>query len=297
MAIITLTTDFGTSDGYVGAMKGVIARLAGSHGAPTIVDIAHDVPPGDIAHAAWVVATSTVEFPQGSIHVVVVDPGVGGARREVIVRARGSWYVGPDNGVFAYVAERSSEAYAIERSGSAGPRSNAQRCGESIERSGSAGPRSNAQRCGESIENERFRAERVSRTFHGRDVFARAAAAIASGADPATAGPRVELEGQLPWGPRARDAGRIVHIDRFGNLVTDLPEAEAGRAVVVGGATLPLVGTYEEVAPGELLAYIGSAGTVEIAVRDGSAGERLGLARGTPVMPARGEPPSPEPHR
>src|SRR5262245_39949411 len=131
MGLITLTTDFGTADGYVGAMKGVIARLAGSH-PPAVVDLAHDIPPGDIAHAAWVVATSTIEFPLGSIHVVVVDPGVGGTRRDVVLRAGGRWYVGPDNGVFAYVAERCREAYAIE--------------------------------------NERFRAERVSRTFHGRDV-------------------------------------------------------------------------------------------------------------------------------
>ena len=160
MAIITLTTDFGTSDGYVGAMKGVIARLAGSHPGPVVVDLAHDIPPGDIAHAAWVIATSTTEFPDGSIHVVVVDPGVGGARREVIVRARGRWYIGPDNGVFAHVAEPGGTAYAIE--------------------------------------NERFRAEHVSRTFHGRDVFASTAAAIASGEDAATAGPRVELTGQLP---------------------------------------------------------------------------------------------------
>jgi len=109
MAIITLTTDFGTSDGYVGAMKGVIARIAGSRPAPAVVDLAHDIPPGDIAHAAWVVATSTIEFPHGSIHVVVVDPGVGGSRREVIIRSGGRWYVGPDNGVFAYIAERSSE--------------------------------------------------------------------------------------------------------------------------------------------------------------------------------------------
>src|SRR5258708_595951 len=189
MAIITLTTDFGTADGYVGAMKGVIARIAGSP-APVVVDIAHDIPPGDIAHGAWVIATSAPEFPHGSIHVVVVDPGVGGARREVILRARGRWYVGPDNGVFAYVAEHCTEAYAIE--------------------------------------NDRFRAERVSRTFHGRDVFASTAAAIASGEDPATAGPRVELTGRLPWGPRERGTGRIVHIDRFGNLITDLPESEVG---------------------------------------------------------------------
>jgi S-adenosylmethionine hydrolase len=252
MAIITLTTDFGTSDGYVGAMKGVIMRLAGSHPAPAIVDLAHDVPPGDIPHAAWVVATSTTEFPHGSIHVVVVDPGVGGARRDVIVRARGRWYVGPDNGVFGYLTERSSEAYAIE--------------------------------------NDRFRAEHVSRTFHGRDVFARTAAAIASGEDPSTAGPLIGLVGALPWGPRDRGVGRVVHIDRFGNLITDLPEAEAAAAIAIAGLTLPLVGTYEDVASGELLAYIGSAGTVEIAVRDGRADKRLLVPRGTSVLPVLSDP-------
>jgi S-adenosyl-L-methionine hydrolase (adenosine-forming) len=259
MAIITLITDFGTADGYVGAMKGVIARLAARHRTPVIVDVAHDVPPGDVPHAAWVVATSTTEFPHGSIHVVVVDPGVGGARREVVVRAGGRWYVGPDNGVFAYVAGRSSEAYAIE-----------------------VPP---------------FRAERASRTFHGRDVFAWTAAAIASGEDPANAGPRVALTGALPWGERARDAGRIVHIDRFGNLISDLPEAEAGHAVVVAGLTLPIAGTYEDVASGELLAYIGSAGTVEIAVRDDRADRRLSLVRGAPVMPLPGDAPRRGPYR
>lgn len=259
MAIITLTTDFGTADGYIGAMKGVIARIAGSHPAPMVVDLAHDIPPGDIAHAAWVVATATTEFPNGSIHVVVVDPGVGGTRREVVVRARSRWYVGPDNGVFAYVTDRASEAYAIE--------------------------------------NERFRAEHVSCTFHGRDVFAPTAAAIASGEDPTTAGPRVELAGRLPWGPREREVGRIVHIDRFGNLISDLPEAEAGRAVAVAGQVLPLLGTYEDVAPGQLLAYIGSAGTVEIAVRDGRADRHLGVTRGALVHPLSGEPPARGPYR
>jgi S-adenosylmethionine hydrolase len=259
MAIITLTTDFGTADGYVGAMKGVIARIAGSHLAPVVVDLAHDIPPGDVAHAAWVVATATTEFPHGSIHVVVVDPGVGGARREVIVRARGRWYVGPDNGVFAYVAERTSEVYAIE--------------------------------------NERFRAERVSRTFHGRDVFAPTAAAIASGEAPSTAGPAVKLTGRLPWGPRERDVGRIIHIDRFGNLISDLPEAEAGRAVAVASQVLPLLATYEDVAPGQLLAYVGSAGTVEIAVRDGRADRQLAISRGALVHPFSGEPPARGPYR
>jgi S-adenosyl-L-methionine hydrolase (adenosine-forming) len=261
MAIITLTTDFGTADGYVGAMKGVIARIAGSHPAPVVVDLAHDIPPGDIAHAAWVVATATTEFPHGSIHVVVVDPGVGGSRREVIIRSGGRWYVGPDNGVFAYIAERSSEVYVIE--------------------------------------NERFRAEHVSRTFHGRDVFAPTAAAIASGEDPSTAGPgpAIQLTGRLPWGPRERGVGRIVHIDRFGNLISDLPEAEAGAAIAAGGQVLPLVGTYEDVAPGQLLAYVGSAGTVEIAVRDGRADRQVAVARGALVHPFSGELPVRGPYR
>jgi GTP-binding protein len=109
MAIITLTTDFGTRDGYVGAVKGVLARHAPD---ATVIDLGHDLPRGDIAHAAWVVASSTVEFPSGTIHLVVVDPGVGGARREVIVATGGHRYVGPDNGVFAYVAELEYGAWA-----------------------------------------------------------------------------------------------------------------------------------------------------------------------------------------
>src|SRR5688572_30154858 len=101
MSIITLTTDFGQRDGYVGAVKGVLARNTTN---TTIIDIAHDIPRGDIAHGAWVVASATREFPHGTIHVVVVDPTVGGSRRPVIVKASGQWYVGPDNGVFGYVA-------------------------------------------------------------------------------------------------------------------------------------------------------------------------------------------------
>ncbi len=250
MAIITLTTDFGTHDGYVGAMKGVLARLAVG---ASVVDIAHDVPRGDIAHAAWVVATSTQEFPHGTIHVVVVDPGVGGSRREVIVKVSGQWYVGPDNGVFSYVADRLCDAW--------------------------------------SIESAAFRAKRVNRTFHGRDVFAPAAAALVRGDDVTTAGPMVRLAGSLPWGAREKGTGRIVHIDRYGNLISDLPPADAGDAVTIAGHVLPLVGTYEDVAPGELLAYVGSARTIEIGLRDGRADSRIQVPRGTPILPAgAGEP-------
>lgn len=245
MPIITLTTDFGTRDGYVGAMKGVIARLAPE---ATVVDIAHDIPRGDIAHAAWVLATSTREFPYGSVHVVVVDPGVGGARPDVIVRGDGQWYVGPDNGVFTYVYDPRWDAWWIE--------------------------------------DAAFRAPRVSKTFHGRDVFAVSAALIARGEDATRVGRSVKLAGTLPWGARTRGSGRIVHIDHYGNLISDLPPSEAGRSVTIAGQTLPIVGTYEDVAPGQLLAYVGSAATIEVAVRDGRADTRLGVTRGTPVVPA-----------
>nr|MBA3542211.1 SAM-dependent chlorinase/fluorinase [Deltaproteobacteria bacterium] len=155
MAVITLTTDFGTRDGYVGAMKGVIARLCNA----TVVDLAHDIPRHDIAHAAWVVATACLEFPRDTIHVVVVDPGVGGARRGVIVRTGGQLFVGPDNGVFGYVANEVSEAWEIRF--------------------------------------PRFMARRVSPTFHGRDVFAPSAALLHGGESPNHAGPMVKLVGTL----------------------------------------------------------------------------------------------------
>jgi S-adenosylmethionine hydrolase len=252
MAIITLTTDFGTSDGYVGAVKGVLARL--SEGA-TLIDIAHDIPRGDIAHAAWVVATSTHEFPYGAIHLVIVDPGVGGPRREAIVKISGQWYVGPDNGVFSYVTDASYDAWAIEA--------------------------------------RAFRGRRVSPTFHGRDLFAHAAAALARGEPAPNAGPAIRLTGALPWGPRAAGQGRVVHVDHYGNLITDLPAGEAGEAVSIDGNTLRVLRTYVDAPPNSLLAYVGSMGTIEIAVRDGRADTRLAAPRGTPVVPV----PAPGPYR
>lgn len=242
MAIITLTTDFGSRDGYVGAMKGVLARLARQ---PLIVDISHDIPRGDIPHAAWIVATACREFPEDTIHVVVVDPGVGGRRRGVVLDAGGSYFVGPDNGVFAYLEPQWARA----------------------------------------IENIQIMAPEVSSTFHGRDVFATAAAALALKIDPTAIGARVELEGALPWGQRPAGAGRVVHVDHYGNLITDLPVAEAGAAVAIAGRRLAIVATYESVLPNELLAYAGSARTIEIGVRDGRADRMLDAPRGTTIVP------------
>src|SRR5579862_2158291 len=143
MPIVTLTTDFGTRDGYVGAMKGVILSLAPG---TTIVDVAHEVPRHDVRHAAWVLATSAWQFPAGTIHVCVVDPGVGGARAEVIVLARGHLFVGPDNGVFALVGAVCDGTWAIT--------------------------------------SPAFVARDPAPTFHGRDVFAPAAVVLDGAATP-----------------------------------------------------------------------------------------------------------------
>jgi S-adenosylmethionine hydrolase len=247
MAIITLTTDFGTRDGYAGAMKGVLMRLAREPGADTVVDITHDIPRGDVAHAAWVVATSCREFPENTIHIVVVDPGfdAGRSRRGVVIDAYGSYYIGRDNGVFAYLDAQWAR----------------------------------------SIDHARVMMPDVSATFHGRDVFATAAMALARKIDPTAIGAQVSLEAKLPWGPRGEHEGRVVHIDAFGNLITDLPPDEAGDAIAIAGRRLAGGRSYEDVASGELLAYVGSAHTIEIAVRDGRADRVLDAPRGTQVVP------------
>jgi S-adenosylmethionine hydrolase len=160
--------------------------------------------------------------------------------------ARGQLFVGPDNGLFSLVAPAPDAAYEIAAAG--------------------------------------FRAERVSPTFHGRDVFAVAAARLAAGAAPERAGPPVALAGRLPGAEAG--APRVVHVDAFGNLITDVPgeRVPAGARVRVAGREAPLARTFADVAPGELVAYVGSGGTLEIAVREGSAAERLGAGRGAPVV-------------
>jgi hypothetical protein len=251
MAIITLTTDFGTRDGYVGAVKGVLARFAPE---ARVIDIAHDVPPGDIAHAAWVVDTACWRFPRETVHLIVVDPGVGGRRNAVITSARLHWFVGPDNGVFHYTQARAG--WTID-------------------------PVRVAMRLS-------LASLRVSATFHGRDLFAPAAAALSLGHPVDTLGEPTKLVGALPWGERSTGEGRVIHIDHFGNLITDLPPNEAGEAIAIAGHRLPIVRTYEDVAPGQLLAYIGSSRTVEVAVRGGRADKAIDAPRGTPVMPVSG---------
>jgi S-adenosylmethionine hydrolase len=194
MAVVTFTTDFGTQDAYAGAMKGVVLSLAPD---AVLVDITHQVPRQDVAAGALALAHAAPLFPPGSIHVAVVDPGVGAERADLVVEAAGHVFVGPDNGVLAMAAPPPRQAFRID--------------------------------------NPRFRREPVSPTFHGRDVFAVTAGRMARGAAPREAGPAlpaiVEI-GAATDGPLASEcAGTVVHVDRFGNLVT----SEAGNCGVQDG--------------------------------------------------------------
>lgn len=242
---ITVLTDFGTADGYVAAMKGVLAT-----GAPAarVEDAGHDLPRGDVAHAAWVLHRYWSRYPEGTVHLVVVDPGVGTARRALALEADGRLGVAPDNGVFTMVLEAAERwtAVALEVPPAA------------------------------------------STTFHGRDVFAPAAARLAAGATLEDLGEPVGDPVLLPGRGASAERGVVRTIDRFGNLVTDLPGSawRSGGGVEVAGRIVRCAGTYGDVAPGELLALVGSDRTVEIAVRDGSAAAALGVGVGTPVRRA-----------
>jgi S-adenosylmethionine hydrolase len=257
MPIVTLTTDFGFHDGYVGAMKGVVLSLAPS---ATVVDVTHGVPPQDVVAGAVALAQAAPLFPAGTIHVAVVDPGVGGARADVLVEAGGSVFIGPDNGVLSLAAHGPRRIFRIEAPG--------------------------------------FRREPVSPTFHGRDVFAPTAGRLAAGAAPTEVGPELESIMDLAQPPVARRGGQlegvVMHVDGFGNLITSL-QAEhvmAGAPVEIDGlgATFHpvLAQTFSDVASGALVAYVGSGGQLEIARRDGSAAAYIGAERGAKVRVGAG---------
>ncbi|MBN2289631.1 MAG: SAM-dependent chlorinase/fluorinase [Candidatus Glassbacteria bacterium] len=249
---ITLTTDFGTRDGYVGAMKGVIRSIAPE---AVLEDITHRITPGRVAEAAFVLENFHACYPPGTVHLVVVDPGVGGPRRALAVRSGGRFYVGPDNGVFEAVfsADRQPACYELT--------------------------------------NERYHRKPVSPTFHGRDIFAPAAAHLAAGLSPEELGPPahdpLRLEGAAcsarPGGLPL--TGHVVHIDRFGNLVTDLRlrDLEAVSAdksrIRVSCCGVEIDGVsefYAQANRGKFLALIGSSGRLEVALREGSAAAKLG---------------------
>lgn len=241
--IVTLLTDFGSADPYVGIMKGALLR---AHRRAILVDLCHHVPPQDVETAAFFVEAAIQRFPDGTVHLAVVDPGVGTGRRMLAVFAAGCYWIGPDNGVLgAVIRHDGAEVRAIDAA--------------------SLGLRPH------------------SRTFHGRDLFGPIAGAVACGQFGFRAlGAAVDDPVTLPRDARLR----VLFVDGFGNLITNAPAARvtpATRGVRVATRTAPLVGTYGEGARGDLVAVVNSYGTLEVAVVDGSAYDLLGTGRGEPV--------------
>jgi S-adenosylmethionine hydrolase len=263
-AVITLTTDFGLADGYVAAMKGV---MLGINPEATLVDISHGIRPQDIAQAAFVLSTACGCFPRRTVHLVVVDPGVGSERRAVILRTPEADFVAPDNGVLSYIIREHAAGEAV------GDR-------QAMKGAGAF-----------AITEPRFWRSPVSPTFHGRDIFAPVAARLSLGEPPASFGEPVADLTVLPlfYARREPDgalAGNVIHIDGFGNLITsvtgdDLAGMEAVSIEVGGREIRGLSRTYSE---GEgLLALIGSSGRLEISLRDGDAAAALGARAGDGV--------------
>jgi S-adenosylmethionine hydrolase len=247
--IVSLLTDFGQADTYVGQMKAALLAIAPS---AVLVDLTHAVPAQDIFAGAFLLWAAVEAFPEQSLHLAVVDPGVGSARRALAVRTgRGDMLIGPDNGLLWPAACRLG---GIERA--------------------------------VSLTERRFwRTDVTSATFHGRDIFAPVTGHLHAGARLEDVGlpvaDPVSLELPVPSGSR----GEVLHVDAYGNLITNLLAdlARPGATLRIGAFDAPLATHYQDVAPGSLLAVLGSANLLEISVRDGSAARVTGARRGTPV--------------
>jgi len=253
MATITLLTDFGHRDVYVGVMKGVINQISPE---AAVIDLCHEIPAQDVRTAGYMLAASFQYFKEGSIHVAVVDPGVGSERRAIAARAAGHVFVLPDNGLISFVAAGHRLDQVV------------------------------------SLKNDAYFRKPVSRTFHGRDVFAPVAAHLSLGVSlralgPAIADPIIEAVPQ-PRRENGKLLGEVIHVDRFGNLVTNISESDVANlpevGVRIGFAEIAgLRQSYAEAGPGELLVIIGSFGNLEISVACGNAAEALGVGVGAAV--------------
>lgn len=245
MKCITLLTDFGTADGYVGELKGVLLAAAPS---AQVVDITHDVAAHDVEGARLAVARYWRRFPEGTVHVAVVDPGVGSDRAALAIASSGRFLVGPDNGILSpALLVRGARAVRLPVPSTASP------------------------------------------TFHGRDVFAPAAALLATGASldslgEAVADPVIHRTPEPRRSASGDIVGQVIAIDRFGNAITNLLAGHRAGDVMVAGTVLPLRRTYSDLREGEAGAVVGSAGLIEIVVREGSAAHTLELRRGSEVM-------------
>jgi len=254
--IVTLTTDFGLQDAYVGIMKGVILSIA-PHA--QIVDYTHGIHPGNILQAAHLLDSGYRYFPHGTIHVVVVDPGVGSTRRAIALQTPEAAFVGPDNGLFSLILETARQAWGTEI--------------RLIE-----------------LTESRFWLSAISATFHGRDIFAPVAAHLVRGTPVSELGtPVAELTPVQAFTPQVLRPGvvqgRIIHVDRFGNCITNLTTdhlhaIDIGRRIVVDISDQQLFGlfrTYSDGPTGIPMCLIGSSGQIELAVRNGSAAKHLGV--------------------
>lgn len=260
---ITLLTDFGTADYFVAAVKGVILT---ANPKANIVDITHEIPPGDIEAAAFTLLAACPSFPAGTIHLSVVDPGVGSARRAILIKLAEHFFVGPDNGIFSYVWERGENLGVTP---------------ELFH-----------------LTNAKYFRHPVSATFHGRDVFAPVAAALSQGVKPADLGTRVADAVRLPplrptTAGDGRLKARIIHIDRFGNCVTNITQSDLTTKMIAAGAKLKLKGKsvksfrnyFSEETAGryKVFGIWGSAGFLEIVAANESAAKLLNARRGDSV--------------
>ncbi len=260
--LITLTTDFGLRDPYVGIMKGVIARIAPQ---ANIIDITHDIEPQNMMQAAVVLESLLDYFPATTIHVAVVDPTVGSHRAPIAVQTDRYLFIGPDNGIFTAALSRESQRAAVE------------------------------------LNNPAYHLHPTSRTFHGRDIFAPAAAHLAAGVPLAELGEPIEqlVTLDLPQPQLHADhiEAHVVYVDRFGNLVTDLSRdtfdtwrrnVPHALTVTVNNKTIyGIRDTYADVDKGELLAHFSSTSRLEIAARNTSAAKRLAASPGTSIIVQR----------
>jgi S-adenosylmethionine hydrolase len=250
--VITLTTDFGIKDHYVGAMKGVILSINPD---ALIVDITHEIPPHDVFKGAFALRNFYRYFPKGTIHIVVVDPGVGSRRKPIAVEADGNIFVGPDNGVFTFVYFESKYFKAIE------------------------------------ISNPIYTLTDVSSTFHGRDIFAPAAGYLSMGARIEGLGEEIRNPVKLPVKePQIRGneiIGEVIYTDHFGNLVTNIPHdlVKPGSKIYIGKNIIKGISrSYSEVPEGGLLAIIGSSGFLEVSVNQGRASDVVDLGDRTIIV-------------
>lgn len=254
--IITLTTDFGYEDGYVGVVKGVILRICPE---ARTVDLSHEIQPWNISAASWIVSNSYPYFPKGSVHVGVVDPGVGSKRRFLLIEAGGHFFIGPDNGIFSGILtlNNGGEVRAYE------------------------------------LKESEYWLPDISNSFHARDVFAPVAAHFVAGVSIEKLGTEISLDSLVHLPTReiktkeGRLEGSVVYVDRFGNLITNIKRdlVKTASLCQVGKRSIGRIGqTYGSAEQGAPIAFVGSHGFLEIAVSQGRADEKLDAGVNTPVI-------------